>query len=65
MNPLTNHSSDVLNKLPENTMLGSGLKIRKVHKQNKYHIKRGGNIISSHKSRKLAEDKMKRMMKVC
>ena len=35
LNPLTNHSSDVLNKLPENTMLGSGLKIRKVHKQNK------------------------------
>ena len=65
LNPLTNHSSDVLNKLPENTMLGSGLKIRKVHKQNKYHVKRGGVILSSHKSKKLAEDKMKRMMKVC
>ena len=65
LNPLTNHSSDVLNKLPEGTILGSGLKIRKVHKQNKYHLKHGGNIISSHKSRKLAEDKMKRMMKTC
>ena len=64
LNPLTNHSSDVLNKLPEGTILGSGLKIRKVHKQNKYHLKHGGNIISSHKSRKLAEDKMKRMRKV-
>ena len=65
LNPLTNHSPSVLDKLPEGTMLGSGLKIRKAHKQNKYHVKRGGNIISSHKSKKLAEDKMKRMMKVC
>ena len=46
-------------------MLGTGLKIRKAHKQEKYHVKRGGNIISSHKSKKLAEDKMKRMMKTC
>ena len=64
-NPLKEHSSDILNRVPEGTEYGSGLKIRKVHKQNKYHLKHGGNIISSHKSRTLAEDKMKRMKKVC
>ena len=61
-NPITEHSPSILDRVPEGTEYGSGLhKIRKVHKKEQYHIKFGGKIISTHKSRKLAECKLKKL----
>ena len=59
LNPLTNHSSDILNKLPQETILGSGITVRKVHKSTKYVVKHLGKIISTHKNKDLAHKKAK------
>ena len=63
INPLQNHSPDILDKLPEDTMLGSGIKVRKAHKKELYHVKHNGKIVSSHKSKVLADKKCKKLIK--
>ena len=63
-NPLTEHSSNILQRVDPNTQYGSGFSVRKAHKKEKYLVKSGGNIVSTHSSKRLAEDKMKKLIKL-